>query len=170
MRITHMKNLFTSLLVLLATLTNAQIIDIDNPETYFPAGFGNLKLGIGVQDFHKIMDTTKMERIATSAFTFIQFSKINPTNNIALIQLKFDSPQQGVNANRPLYEVTFEFNDKVLADKFVTEKFTGQYRITDKAEKEWFLSTTKDYWMIVRKSGTTVTFAAMMNGTEWGFE
>ncbi|MBK9504043.1 MAG: hypothetical protein IPO03_04980 [Bacteroidetes bacterium] len=165
-----MKNLFTSLFVLLVTLTNAQIIDIDKPETYFPAGFGNLKLGISVQDFHKIMDTTKMERNATSAFTFIQFSKLNPGNNIASMQLKFDSPQQGVNANRPLYEATFEFTDKDLADKFVSEKFTGQYRITEKAEKEWFLSTTKDYWMIVRKSGATITLAAMMNGTEWGFE
>lgn len=165
-----MKNLFTALFALLVTLTNAQIIDIDKPETYFPTGFGNLKLGIGIQDFQKIMDTTKMERNATSAFTFIQFSKINPANNIASIQLKFDSPQQGVNTNRPLYEVTFEFNDKELADKFATEKFTGQYRITDKADKEWFLSTTKDYWMIVRKSGPSITFAAMMNGTEWGFE
>lgn len=165
-----MKNLFTALFALLVTLTNAQIIDIDKPETYFPAGFGNLKLGIGIQDFQKIMDTTKMERNATSAFTFIQFSKVNPANNIASIQLKFDSPQQGVNTNRPLYEVTFEFNDKELADKFATEKFTGQYRITDKADKEWFLSTTKDYWMIVRKSGPSITFAAMMNGTEWGFE
>ncbi|HRG27282.1 MAG TPA: hypothetical protein PLJ00_05260 [Chitinophagales bacterium] len=165
-----MKNLFTALFALLVTLTNAQIIDIDKPETYFPTGFGNLKLGIGIQDFQKIMDTTKMERNATSAFTFIQFSKVNPANNIASIQLKFDSPQQGVNTNRPLYEVTFEFNDKELADKFATEKFTGQYRITDKADKEWFLSTTKDYWMIVRKSGPSITFAAMMNGTEWGFE
>lgn len=165
-----MKNLFTALFALLVTLTNAQIIDIDKPETYFPTSFGNLKLGIGIQDFQKIMDTTKMERNATSAFTFIQFSKVNPANNIASIQLKFDSPQQGVNTNRPLYEVTFEFNDKELADKFATEKFTGQYRITDKADKEWFLSTTKDYWMIVRKSGPSITFAAMMNGTEWGFE
>jgi hypothetical protein len=83
-----MKNLFTSLFVLLVTLTNAQIIDIDKPETYFPAGFGNLKLGISVQDFHKIMDTTKMERNATSAFTFIQFSKLNPGNNIASVAIK----------------------------------------------------------------------------------
>ena len=165
-----MKNLFTSLFFFFFILKNAQIIDIDKPETYFPAGFGNLKLGISVQDFHKIMDTTKMERNATSAFTFIQFSKLNPGNNIASMQLKFDSPQQGVNANRPLYEATFEFTDKDLADKFVSEKFTGQYRITEKAEKEWFLSTTKDYWMIVRKSGATITLAAMMNGTEWGFE
>jgi hypothetical protein len=54
MRITHMKNLITSLFVLLVTLTNAQIIDIDKPDTYFPTGFDNLKLGIGVQDFHKL--------------------------------------------------------------------------------------------------------------------
>lgn len=153
-----------------AIICTAQIINIDEPKTYLPIELTKTILGISIADFQLLSDTAKMERNAAKAFAFVQFKLNNPSPNIVNVTYKFDSPSNRINLNRPLYEIGVEFIDDANADKFVTEKFTGMYRITEIADKEWFLSTNKDYWVIVRKIGKTVVIAAMISGTEWGFE
>ncbi len=166
-----MSKLITTLFCVFSTLLcTAQIINIDDTNTYLPAEISKTKLGIAIADFQLLSDTAKMNRNAEKAYSFVQFKLANPSQNIVSATYKFDSPSNGINLNRPLYEIGLEFIDEVSADKFVTEKFTGMYRITEIADKEWFLSTNKDYWVIVRKIGKTVILAAMISGTEWGFE
>ena len=165
-----MKKLFTLILIAGCAVANAQVINIDEPSTYIPAEISGVKIGMGIQDFHKINDTTKLSRIANYGYLYIQFNQTTAIGNLISVNYKFDTPQKGVNPNRPLYEMTFTFKDVESADKFVAEKFTAAYRTSQIAEKEWFLSTNKDYWILIRKTGPTVMFAAMMSGTEWGFE
>lgn len=168
--LTAMKKLLPALFICLSLLSNAQIIDIDQPKTYIPQGLSDLQIGMGINDFHKILDTTTMDRISNFGYAYIQFTKNNPAANINTIAVKFDTPQRGINNNRPAYEFMFEFDSPENAADYVKEKFTGPYRLNENGDKEWFLSTTKDYWILVRQSSSKITIAAMMSGTEWGFE
>ncbi|MBK9457459.1 MAG: hypothetical protein IPO24_18670 [Bacteroidetes bacterium] len=166
-----MRKLITTLLCAFTLImAQAQIINIDEPSSYLPAGAPSVKLGIGIKDFQLINDTAKLKRDATVAYAYVAFKLDNPTTSINSATYKFDSPANNINLHRPLYEISFEFVDDAAADAFVTSKFTSMYRITEIADKEWFLSTNKDYWVIVRKTGKTVILAAMISGTEWGFE
>jgi hypothetical protein len=164
---------YQGILLILFFLTHsiqAQIIDIEAPNTYLPTELANFKLGMSIADFHKIADTTKLQRDGSSGFRFVKFTKPTVGGAIQTASFKFDTPQNGVNANRPLYEISITFNSLENADAFAASHFNSPYRMSEIADKEWFLSTTKDYWLIVRKKDATITFAAMMSGTEWGFE
>ena len=162
---------FTLLLSIFACYSlNAQIIDIDAPTSYLPTELANYKIGLGINDFQKLNDTAKLQRDASVGFRFIKFTQNTVGGSIASAYFKFDTPMNGVNANRPLYEISMTFNSPELADDFAKSHFTSPYRPSEFADKEWFLSTTKDYWIIIRKTEATITIAAMMTGTEWGFE
>lgn len=165
-----MKKILPFLLICLTLFTKAQIVSIDEPNTYIPSELTGAKLGIGIAEFQTLNDTAKMARNSQNGYSYIQFKQSKPSANILSATYKFDTPQRGVNTNRPMYEIGIEFVDADAAEKFVTSTFTSQYRISAAAEKEWFLSTSKDYWILIRKTGNMVTIAAMMNGTEWGFE
>lgn len=160
----------TLLCVFVSLFAKTQIINIDDASTYLPAEVVAIKLGIGIADFQVALDTAKMERIASMENGFTQFKLNKPSQSLNTISFKFDRPLNGVNINRPLYEISLEFATAEVADEFVSSNFKSMYRITEKADKEWFLSTNKDYWMIVRKTANTVILAAMISGTEWGFE
>ena len=135
-----------------------------------PDGTGEIKIGMGITDFQLQKDTSKMVRDANFAYSYIAFTETLSGNAVKTIFYKFDTPKDGINANRPLYELRFEFNDVATADIYADSKFGGMFRSTDFAEKEWFLATDKDYWLLIRKTQNVITIAAMMNGTEWGFE
>lgn len=154
----------------LAVNSFAQIIKTDEPKSFMPDGTGDVKIGMGISDFQMIKDTTKMERDVNFAYSYIAFTETFTNNAVKTIYYKFDAPQNGKNIQRPLYELRFEFNEVAAADIYADSKFGGMYRSTDFAEKEWFLATDKDYWLLIRKTQNVITIAAMMNGTEWGFE
>lgn len=166
-----MKKIFT-LIAIIALAANcfAQIIKTDDPKSFMPDGTGEIKIGMGISDFQLQKDTAKMVRDVNYAYAYIAFTETMTNNAVKTIYYKFDTPQNGINAKRPLYELRFEFNDVAGADVYADSKFGGMYRSTEFAEKEWFLATDKDYWLLIRKTQNIITIAAMMNGTEWGFE
>ncbi|MBK7037928.1 MAG: hypothetical protein IPH42_16715 [Bacteroidetes bacterium] len=166
-----MRKIFT-LIAITALAANcfAQIIKTEDPKMFMPDGTGDIKIGMGISDFQLQKDTSKMVRDVNFAYSFIAFTETLSNNAVKTIYYKFDTPQDGKNINRPLYELKFEFNDVAGADVYADAKFGGMYRSTDFAEKEWFLATDKDYWLLIRKTQNVITIAAMMNGTEWGFE
>lgn len=165
-----MKTLLAALLLAMPLLAVAQTIDVDKPASYLPAELNKISLGMGIQDFQKAADTAAMERISQFGYLYIQFLQKNISANITGVAYKFDTPQKGINTHRPLYEIVITFTTPEAAESYASATFTSPWRPSDHAEKEWFLSTTKDYWLIVRKSQNIVTLAAMMTGTEWGFE
>lgn len=166
-----MRKIFT-LIAITALAANcfAQIIKTEDPKMFMPDGTGDIKIGMGISDFQLQKDTSKMVRDVNFAYSFIAFTETLSNNAVKTIYYKFDAPQNGKNLNRPLYELKFEFNEVAAADSYANAKFGGMYRSTDFAEKEWFLATDKDYWLLIRKTQNVITIAAMMNGTEWGFE
>lgn len=166
-----MRKIFT-LIAIIALAANcfAQIIKTEEPKSFMPDGTGDIKIGMGISDFQLQKDTAKMVRDVNFAYSYIAFTETLSNNAVKSIYYKFDTPQNGKNNNRPLYELRFEFNDVATADIYADSKFGGMYRSTEFAEKEWFLATDKDYWLLIRKTQNIITIAAMMSGTEWGFE
>lgn len=148
----------------------AQTISIESPATYLPDGINNVYFGMGIADFQTKRDTSKMERDISYGYLFTAFKETVGNNNVTSVHYKFDTPQGGKNSNRPLYELSIEFTDAAAADNFATTKFTSLYRLSEVADKEWFLSTNKDYFVLIRLKDNKVTIAAMMSGTEWGFD
>lgn len=164
------KIILTCILSIFVLTTQAQILNVDQPETYLPAELAKIKLGMGIADFQIVLDTAKMERNSINGYYYIQFKLAGLSNIISNVSFKFDAPQNGINLNRPLYELELEFVDNQAADDFLTQHFTSMYRITEKADKEWFLSTDKGYWVIISKTANKVVIAATIDGTERGFK
>ena len=52
-----MKKLLPFLLICLTLHAKAQIVSIDEPNTYIPAELTGAKLGIGIAEFQKVNDT-----------------------------------------------------------------------------------------------------------------
>lgn len=166
-----MRKLFILIPVLLAVnACFAQIINLEAPKTYLPEAIQNIKMGEGVLDFQNSRDTSAFERDVTYEYAYIGFKETLDNNALKSAYYKFDVPGNGKNLNRPLYEIRLEFVDADAADAYVDATFTDMYRPSDFAEKEWLLATNKDYFLLVRKYENYVIVAAMMNGTEWGFE
>ncbi len=166
-----MKKTFTLIYTLAAAFYSfTQTIDIDQPKTYLPDFANTIKIGMGLKDFQGIKDTAQLERDISYSYLYTGFIETAINSPARKVTYKFDTPQNGKNNYRPLYEISFEFNDPAFADAYVNEKFTSYHRISEFAEKEWFLATNKDYWILIRKNQNFVTIAAMMSGTEWGFE
>ncbi len=163
---------FLILICIIRCLTtgSAQTISMDDATAYLPEPVVNIHIGLSVQDFQTKRDTAKMERDITFGYLYTSFKENISGTAVKSVNYKFDTPQNNKNTERPLYELSIEFSDAAAAENFVTSKFTVMYRTTDVAEKEWLLSTDKDYWLMVRKNGSWVTIAAMMSGTEWGFD
>jgi len=147
-----------------------QVINIDDPSTYLPSEIKKIKIGMPLTDFISNTDTTTLKKDLSFEYLYTKYDETISGKTISLIACKFDTPENGKNAEMPLYEILITFNDSSTADKFVAEKFTGFYRTNDFAEKEWFLATNKDYRLLIRKNGPYLMIAASMSGTEWGYD
>lgn len=146
----------------------SQLIKIEDPIKYLPAELISAKIGMPYTDFLQNRDTLTLSKEST--VDFIRITDNLNKGNIKTVVYKFDMPEGNKNKEMPLYEITITFSDSSAADKFLNERFTSFARATEIAEKEWFLPTSKEYRLLVRKQGMKIMIAANMSGTEWGYD
>jgi hypothetical protein len=159
---------FIILTLFVSAQLHSQLIKIEDPIQYLPSELKNIKIGKPMNDFTNAKDTLQLLREASP--DFIRYTENVNTGIVKTVAYKFDIPEGIKNKEMPLYEILIIFLDSAAAEKFVDERFTSFARTTEVSEKEWFLPTSKEYRMLIRKQGVKIMIAASMNGTEWGYD
>ncbi|MEZ5014630.1 MAG: hypothetical protein R2794_10095 [Chitinophagales bacterium] len=147
----------------------AQKIHMDNGKEYLPESIAQFTIGTSLADFQTKKDTATMYRNDLLYHMYIQFIDTAKSNGLT-VYYKFDTPSEGINTNRPLYEIDIEFPDAAAAEAFTASTYKFPGRPSEMAEKEWFFPTDKDYWLLIRLNGVHLMIAANMSGTEWGYD
>lgn len=147
---------------------HSQLIKIEDAAQYIPSELKNIKIGMPQSEFLMNHDTLRLSK--ETSLDFIRYTENINSGNIETATYKFDIPEGNKNKEMPLYEITITFTDSAAAEKFVNERFTSFARTTEIAEKEWFLPTSKEYRLLIRKQGAKIMIAANMSGTEWGYD
>ena len=85
---------------------------------------------------------------------------------ISEVTYKFDKEENGVNTERPLYQVNIVFLNADTENEFLQEKFGTPHKVKSPAQKEWAFKTNKNYSLIIKQTNNEVQIISTMPGTE----
>jgi hypothetical protein len=146
-----------------------QII-IEEASQYLPDYLDNIYIGMPLADFENVKDTLTLDISEdVSELWFGAIEEVND-NGIDEISYKFDKEEDGVNIERPLYQINIKFLEADLEDDFINQKFrlySDGTNSDDTKDEQWIFKTDKDYLLIIKKIDDTVQIIATMAGTEW---
>lgn len=148
-------------------------IVVEEPSQYLPEYLNNIYIGMSFADFENIKDTLELDISDNAADMWVGAVEEVNQDGIDEVIYKFDKEEDGVNIERPLYQINIKFAESDYEDDFVNEKFRhynweNYINDSDNSEsEEWVLKTNKDYLLIIKKINDSVQIIATMAGTEW---
>lgn len=158
----------------LTSILNAQneedtskVIDTDDPSQYLPAYLENVYMGMPLSDFSMIKDTLMMDVTDNVPDMWYGVREDVGDEGISEITYKFDKEENGVNMERPLYQVNIVFSNPDTENEFLQEKFGTPDKVKSPAQKEWTFKTNKNYSLIINQTNNEVQIISTMPGTEW---
>jgi len=148
-------------------------IVVEESSQYLPEYLNNVYIGMPLVDFENAKDTLELD--ISEGVSGLWFGAIEEVNQDGIDEVVyyFDKEEEGVNIDRPLYQINIKFLEADYEDDFVNDKFRhynweNYTKGSDNLDnEEWILKTNKDYLLIIKKIDDTVQIIATMAGTEW---
>lgn len=171
-----MKKIFLPIIVLLLSFSGfAQLdtssiktIKIEDPSYYLPDyHFDNIYIGMPLADFESVKDTSSLFLSRSDADMWFGIDEEVDGESIYNIEYKFDREENGVNTERPLYQINIHYAEPDVEDAYLNEKFGKPQSINSDGVETWVFKTDKGYLLMVQKENKTVEIYATMKGTEY---
>lgn len=148
-------------------------ITVEESSQYLPDYLDGIYIGMPLADFENVKDTLTLDISNNASDMWFGATEEVNQDGIDEVVYKFDKEEEGVNTERPLYQINIKFLEGDYEEEYISEKFrnynwdsyTKDFDNTD--NEEWILKTNKDYLLIVKKTADTVQIIATMAGTEW---
>jgi len=148
-------------------------ITVEESSQYLPDYLDGIYIGMPLADFENIKDTLTLDISNNASDMWFGATEEVDQDGIDEVVYKFDKEEEGVNTERPLYQINIKFLEGDYEEEYISEKFrnynwdsyTKDFDNTD--NEEWILKTNKDYLLIIKKTADTVQIIATMAGTEW---
>jgi hypothetical protein len=142
-------------------------INVEDPSEYLPDYLDNVYFGMPLADFESIKDTSSLDISENISDMWVGVSEETDGESIGDIVYKFDKEENGINTERPLYQINIRYMNTDDEDSFLSEKFGDPQSTDSKGVENWMFKTDKDYSLIVNKKGNTVEIYVTMVGTEY---
>jgi len=157
----------TTLLYAQNEADTSKVIDIDDPTQYLPDYLENIYIGMTLADFGNVKDTLLMAVSNNVPDMWYGVREEVTEDGISEVYYKFDKEENGINIDRPLYQIDIIFSDPEVESEFLEEKFGNPQKAKDPTEYEWEFKTDKNYDLIVKQKNKEVQIISTMPGTEW---
>jgi hypothetical protein len=142
-------------------------VNIDDPSGYLPDYLDNVHIGMPLADFENVKDTLSLDINATASDMWYGIREDVNDQGISEISYKFDKEENGINEDRPLYQINIVFLESDYENDFLTEKLGIPEKEMGQTENKWVFKTNKNYLLIVKKMDNEVQLITTMPGTEW---
>ena len=174
----NMKNILAiSLIYLFCSLTSfmysqgeadtSKVIDLDDPAQYLPDYLQNVYIGMTLAEFGNVKDTLLLAVSHNIPDLWYGVREEVTDDIMSEVYYKFDKEENGINVDRPLYEIDIIFSDSLSESEFLRDKFGEQQKISEPAIFEWKFKTDRKYKLFVKKDNKEVEIFAAMPGTEY---
>lgn len=142
-------------------------ITVEEPSQYLPDYLDNIYIGMPLADFENVKDTLSLDISENVSDMWFGITEELNEDGIDEIIYKFDKEENGINTERPLYQIDIKFLESDYEDDFVNQKFSQHWKNNETNDKEWIFKTDKDYRLIIKEIDDAVQIIATMAGTEW---
>lgn len=142
-------------------------ITVEDPSQYLPDYMNNIFISMPLADFENTKDTLSLDISDNVSDMWFGITEEVNEDGIDKIIYKFDKEENGINTERPLYQIDIKFLESDSQNDYVNQKFGHHSKTNDTNDKEWIFKTDKDYRLIIKEIDDTVRIIATMAGTEW---
>ena len=174
----NMKNILAiSLIYLFCSLTSfmysqgeadtSKVIDLDDPAQYLPDYLQNVYIGMTLAEFGNVKDTLLLAVSHNIPDLWYGVREEVTDDIMSEVYYKFDKEENGVNVDRPLYQIDIIFSDTLAENEFLEDKFGAPQKELGPSEYEWKFRTDRNYKLFVKQNGKQVEIFAAMPGTEY---
>ncbi|MCW8813567.1 MAG: hypothetical protein OQK65_08560, partial [Chlorobium sp.] len=142
-------------------------IDINDQTQYLPDYLENVHIGMTLAEFGIVKDTLLMDVSNNAPDVWYGVREEVTDDGISEVYYKFDKEENGINIDRPLYQIDLIFSDSLSESEFLRDKFGVPQKDLGSSEYEWKFNTNKNYKLFVKQKGIEVQIFAAMPGTEY---
>jgi hypothetical protein len=142
-------------------------IKVEESSQYLPEYLDNIYISMPLADFESIKDTSLVNISEYDTPMWIEVNERVTDNGIEEVLYKFDKEENGINPEKPLYQINIKFLDLDDQDDYVNDKLGEPFKHNEEDENEWIFRTDKDYLLIIKEFEDTIQIIATMAGTEW---
>jgi hypothetical protein len=157
----------TSFLYSQGEVDTSKVIDIEDPTQYLPNYLENVYIGMTLAEFGSVKDTLMLDVSNNVPDLWYGVREEVTDDGISEVYYKFDKEENGINVDRPLYQIDIIFSDSLSESDFLEEKFGAPQGQLGSSVYEWKFKTDKNYKLFVKKDNKEVEIFATMPGTEY---
>ena len=157
----------TSFLYSQGEADTSKVIDLDVPDQYLPVYLENVYIGMTLAEFGNVKDTLLLAVSNNVPDMWYGVREEVTDDGISEVYYKFDKEENGINVDRPLYQIDIIFSDTLAENEFLQEKFGEPQKVISPSENEWKFMTDKNYKLFVKRDNNQVEIFAAMPGTEY---
>ena len=158
---------FTSFLYSQGEADTSKMIDLDVPDQYLPVYLENVYIGMTLAEFGNVKDTLLLAVSNNVPDLWYGVREEVTDDGISEVYYKFDKEGNGINVDRPLYQIDIIFSDTLAENEFLEDKFGAPQKELGPSEYEWKFRTDRNYKLFVKQNGKQVEIFAAMPGTEY---
>ncbi|MEJ2104558.1 MAG: hypothetical protein P8X47_08285 [Ignavibacteriaceae bacterium] len=158
---------YTSFLYSQEEVEASNVIDLDDPTQYLPDYLQNIYIGMTLAEFGNVKDTLLLAVSNNVPDMWYGVREELADDGISEVYYKFDKEENGINVDRPLYEIDIIFSDSLSESEFLRDKFGEPQKTSEPAILEWKFNTDRKYKLFVKKDNKEVEIFAAMPGTEY---
>jgi hypothetical protein len=157
----------TTLLYSQSEPDTSRIIDLDIPSQYLPTYLQNIYIGMSFADFSNVKDTLLLAVSRNVPDIWYGVREEVTDDIVSEVYYKFDKEENGINLDRPLYEIDIIFSDRLSEKEFLRDKFGKPQKILGPAADEWKFKTDRNYKLFIKQDHREVQIFGAMPGTEY---
>lgn len=145
----------------------SKTIDLDDPSQYLPDYLQNVYIGMSLSDFSNVKDTLLLAVSRNIPDIWYGVREEVTDDIISEVYYKFDKEENGINLDRPLYEIDIIFSDNLAENEFLNDKFGAPQKEVGPSASEWKFNTDKNYKLFIKQDHREVQIFGAMPGTEY---
>jgi hypothetical protein len=157
----------TSFLYSQEEVDTSKVIDLGESDQYLPVYLENVYIGMTLAEFANVKDTLLLS--VSNNVPDMWYGVREEVNDdiISEVYYKFDKEENGINVDRPLYQINIIFSDSLSESEYLQDRFGTPQKELGPSVYEWKFKTDKKYKLFVKKDNGEVQIFAAMPGTEW---
>jgi len=157
----------TTLLYSQSEPDTSRIIDLDDPSQYLPTYLQNIYIGMSFADFSNVKDTLLLAVSRNVPDIWYGVREEVTDDIVSEVYYKFDKVENGINLDRPLYEIDIIFSDRLSEKEFLRDKFGVPQKMLSPSAYEWKFNTDRNYKLFIKQDHREVQIFGAMPGTEY---
>ena len=145
----------------------SKVIYLNESSQYLPVYLENVYIGMTLAEFANVKDTLLLAVSHNIPDLWYGVREEVSDDIMSEVYYKFDKEENGINVDRPLYQIDIIFSDSLAENEFLRDKFGEPQKELGPLEFKWKFRTNMNYKLFVKQKDKEVQIFAAMPGTEW---